>query len=317
MKLFLMITFVPAFFFAAQLNAQSIRLDIVGSGNASFKSEMEQREKFNSLLYARMNGQWSYAGGNGVGPAGLTYFHEAGPGRFFIGGRYQGYNYSASHTDVSVFTVHMANVAEYKLSIVDAEIGYEIKSGSVTVTPKLGRRGYNKSYSNSSLELAYYVASNSSSYSGDTAGLYAGLGLEVALTDRVALVLDGIASAGPMKGSAEMTHTLFGSYLGQNRLDVSSQSMDMEVAFTSARAGFKMLAVDGLSIVVGVQSDEFKTGYPNQFTIGFESNELTGNSGFYTSSLASTLVYNPIMWEKNYSDTRTGIYAGITMDFDL
>lgn len=322
MRKWLILALIPGAFFATQLNAQTLRIDAILSGSGSFKSEMEQREKFSALIGGQMNGDWTYAGGAGLGPVSLSYLHAAGPGRLYLGGSYQGYNYTAEHTDISLLAggIRMATVEEYSYSMGDVEVGYEIKSGKVTITPKIGNRSYSKTYSNSSMDLGLIFSANSLTHTGDASGLYAGLGFDVDLNDKVAFSIEGITSAGPMKGSAERTFNSFGSALGLGYVDVGTASMDMEVEFVSARAGIKLKGSNGFSVKFGVQYDEFKTGYPNQFTFGVGGGSLydaLGISGPYMSGVTDLLIYNPILWEKKYSDTRTGLFVGLTKDIDF
>lgn len=323
MRKWLILALIPNSFFAAQLNAQTLRIDAIVSGSGFFKSEMEQREKSGALITTgQKNGDWTYTGAAGLGPVSLSYLHTVGPGRLYLGNSYQGYIYMAEHTDIvlSNYGISMSTVEEYSYSMEDIEVGYEIKSGKVMITPKIGNRSYSKTYSNYSIDFGQILSFNNGTHTGDASGLYAGLGFDVDLNDKVVFSIEGITSARPMKGSAERTIYSFGSALGLRYVGVGTASMDMEVEFVSARAGIKLKGSDGFSVKFGFQYDEFKTGYPNQFSflvLGGSLSDALGISGFYMSDVTDLLIYNPILWEKKYSDTRTGLFVGLTKDIDF
>lgn len=322
MRKWLILALIPGAFFATQLNAQTLRIDFNLSAGAQFDAEMEKRENTENLMGGVFNGDWKSTEGLSYGPIGLGYFHKVGPGRIYLGGAYSHYAYSATHNDMGLGGYFaMTSVGKYEYTLMDYEGGYEFKVGKVTLTPKVGRRSYEKKYEatvTSFMPVGGFMGfgTDEKNLDGDSSGLYAALVAEMELTDKLNLYIEGAKSMGPLTGSANMkvgSRAFVGPLMGTSS---TRTTMDQEVDYTNFKFGFKIKPDDTLSLNIGIQHDTFSVSYPGRFDVTVAS--LGGAMTMRTSldSIPNWMV-TQMLWSKSYDDKRTGLYVGLTKDINF
>lgn len=323
MKKWLILALISGAFFATQVNAQSLRLDFNLSTGAQFDAEMEKRENTENLTSGIFNGDWISTVVRSYGPIGLGYFHKVGPGSIYLGGAYSHYAYLATRDDVGLSGYFaLVSVGKYEYTLMDYEGGYEFKVGEVTLTPKVGRRSYEKKYEATGTEFATIDGSIISgayekNLNGDSSGLYAALVAEMELGDKLNLYIEGVKSMGPLTGSANMkerSRAFIGPVMGTlfNRT-----TMDQEVDYTSLKFGFKIKPDDTLSLNIGIQHDTFSVSYPGRFDVAVF--DITNIATLVITSLDSIpdWMVTQMIWSKSYDDKRTGLYVGFTKDINF
>jgi len=339
MRKWLILALLPGAFFAAQLNAQTLRIDVNASTGLSFDNEIQNRvvtEDILNPLIQGFTGDWNMNDSIGLGPIALTYFHPLGGGRLAVGLSHERYSYSGDFTSVLKFGVingiGMGTIDSYKYSQTDIFAGYEIKADKLLITPKIGRRSYSKEYASTRTDLFMgaggmsIFGSKGSSAEGSASGLYLGVGAEFALADGISLIAEYATTMSPLTGSADLADSysliMAGAGVAVTNLRFGSSSNDMEVDYTGYKLGMQFGA-DTLKFKVGIMQDSYSISYPGRMDFGMSINAgALGSSTaithpFTDSDATETWLVRQAVWGGKGTDKRMGIFYGVTKDINF
>lgn len=339
MRKWLILALLPGAFFAAQLNAQTLRIDAYASTGLSFDNEIQNRvvtEDILNPLIQGFTGDWNMNDSIGLGPIALTYFHPLGGGRLAVGLSHERYSYSGDFTSVLKFGVingiGMGTIDSYKYSQTDIFAGYEIKADKLLITPKIGRRSYSKEYASTRTDLFMgaggmsIFGSKGSSAEGSASGLYLGVGAEFALADGISLIAEYATTMSPLTGSADLADSysliMAGAGGAAANLRFGSSSNDMEVDYTGYKLGMQFGA-DTLKFKVGIMQDSYSISYPGRMDFGMIINAgALGSSTaithpFTDSDATETWLVRQAVWGGKGTDKRMGIFYGVTKDINF
>lgn len=339
MRKWLILALLPGAFFAAQLNAQTLRIDVNASTGLSFDNEIQNRvvtEDILNPLIQGFTGDWNMNESIGLGPIALTYFHPLGGGRLAVGLSHERYSYSGDFTSVlesgGINGIGMGTVDSYKYSQTDIFAGYEIKADKLLITPKIGRRAYSKEYASTRTDLFVptmgisVFGSKDSSAEGSASGLYFGVGAEFALADGISLIAEYATTMSPLTGSADLADSysliMAGAGVAQANLQFGSSSNDMEVDYTGYKLGMQFGA-DTLKFRVGIMQDSYSISYPGRmdFGMGITAGALGSSTAiahpFTDSDATKEWLVRQAVWGGKGTDKRMGIFYGVTKDINF
>lgn len=342
MRKWLILALLPGAFFAAQLNAQTLRIDVNASTGLSFDNEIQNRvvtEDILNPLIRGFTGDWNMNESIGLGPVALTYFHPLGGGRLAVGLSHERYSLTGDFASILNLNgannagIGMGTVDSYKYSQTDLFAGYEIKADKLLITPKIGRRAYSKEYASTRTDMflgsalvSSAFASKTSSVEGDASGLYLGIGAEFAVADGIALIAEYSTTVSPLTGTADMADGL--SLISVNAFGpgatviTGSSSNDMEVDYTGYKLGMQFGA-DTLKFKVGIMQDSYSISYPGRMDFGMiiNANAFGSSSAithpFTDSDATETWLVRQAVWGGKGTDKRMGIFYGVTKDINF
>ncbi len=302
------------------LNANTLRLN-VGFWPGNLEPELENRFFLDNLIegssIGSLNLPWANKNTNTIYPLGFQYFLPVGKNQIVIGANfiYMAPEYRYTSIAIPPTAVNLVQLKEFAINDLEGELGYQITTGKIIITPKLGFRYHRQNFTNSELIIGqvfgFTVGKND--FSAVANGNYLGLDFQYKIDNQLSFIVEYLNTMllPGFSGSMEYKTTTF---ITSGALLLTNQSSSYDVKISRWKLGLQYDIDKTKFFQFGIRTEEQTHSYPGYFNIPIV---IIGNNANIGLDIVSEIISDNFIWQKEEKQEKGLIYFAFGIDLNL